>query len=178
MGYFARASLLMEDVMTKDTLALRAEIETLYYREAWLLDNDRLEEWLELFAPELRYWAPVRVNVPRGQEDFTVPFLVPHFDDTLEGLQFRVARSRTGVAFAEEVTRTRHFVSNVLVLSDEGGDIKVSSYFKVFKSRQDEQWFVGAREDILRRSDDGELRIAERMILLDHAVVDSITVYI
>lgn len=157
---------------------LRREVEEFYYREAWLLDHDKLEEWLQLFTPDVRYWAPVRMNLPRGKEDFRHPFISPHFDDNLAGLQLRVARSRTGIAHAEEVTRTRRFVSNVLILAEEADDIlEVASNFQLFKSRQDEQWFVGTREDRLRRTADG-LRIRERMVVLDHAVIDSITVYI
>lgn len=41
---------------------LRQEFEELLYYEAWLLDHDRLEEWLELFADNVRYWVPVRTN--------------------------------------------------------------------------------------------------------------------
>lgn len=164
--------------MGDDRLRLRLEVEDFYYREAWLLDNDKLEDWLAILAPEVRYWAPVRMNLGRGKEDFSDPFLVPHFDDDLAGLQLRVARTRTGVAYAEEVTRLRRFISNVLILEAGETGLMVSSNFQLFKSRQDEQWFVGNRRDRLRRDEDGALRIVERMVVLDHGVVDSITVYI
>ncbi len=36
-------------------LALRHEFEDLFYYEAWLLDHDRLEEWLALCAEQVRY---------------------------------------------------------------------------------------------------------------------------
>jgi dibenzofuran dioxygenase beta subunit len=157
---------------------LRREVEEFYYREAWLLDNDKLEDWLELFTPGIRYWAPVRTTVARGQEDFTRPFLSPHFDDNLAGLQFRVARSRTGSAFAEEYARVRRFITNVLILEADETTAHVSSNFQLFKSRQDEQWFVGTRNDRLVRNTAGEWRVEERMIILDHGVINSITVYI
>jgi dibenzofuran dioxygenase subunit beta len=157
---------------------IRREVEELYYREAWLLDNDKLEEWLELFTPNVRYWAPVRRNLPRGQEDLQQPFLSPHFDENLAGLQFRVARSRTGSAFAEEYARVRRFVTNVFVVEADAARARVDSNFQLFKSRQDEQWFVGSRRDRLVRAADGQWRIEERMVVLDHGVIDSITVYI
>jgi dibenzofuran dioxygenase subunit beta len=161
-----------------DRANLRREMEDLYYREAWLLDNDKLEEWLELFTPDIRYWAPVRMTLARGQEDFSQPFLSPHFDDNLAGLQFRVARSRTGSAFAEEYVRLRRFITNVLILEADDTTARVSSNFQLFKSRQDEQWFVGTRNDRLVRNIAGEWRIEERMIILDHNIINSITVYI
>jgi dibenzofuran dioxygenase beta subunit len=163
---------------TASRVDLRREVEELYYREAWLLDHDKLEQWLELFTPDVRYWAPVRMNLPRGEEDFSQPFITPHFDENYAGLQFRVARSRTGMAFAEEYVRVRRFISNVLILENDERTARVSSNFQLFKSRQDEQWFVGARDDRLARNDDGVWRIRERMVVLDHSVIDSITVYI
>jgi dibenzofuran dioxygenase beta subunit len=161
-----------------DRTKLRLELEDFYYREAWLLDNDKLEDWLELFTPDIRYWAPVRMNLPRGQEDFSQPFLTPHFDENLDGLKFRVARSRTGSAFVEEFVRTRRFITNVLILEADDRSARVSSNFQLFRSRQDEHWFVGVRDDQLVRADDDSWRIDRRMIVMDHAVIDSITVYI
>jgi 3-phenylpropionate/cinnamic acid dioxygenase small subunit len=163
---------------TAGTVDVRREIEEFYYREAWLLDHDKLEDWLKLLSDNVRYWAPVRRNVPRGTENLRELFLSPHFEENKAGLQFRVARSRTGSAFAEEVTRLRRFVTNVLVHSVEGGIVHVSSNFQLFRSRQDEQWFVGSREDQLRKSAAGDWLIQERMVILDHGVIDSITVYV
>jgi 3-phenylpropionate/cinnamic acid dioxygenase small subunit len=49
-----------------DRTRLRHEFEELLYHEAWLLDNDKLEEWLALFSDTMRYWAPVRGNLEGG----------------------------------------------------------------------------------------------------------------
>lgn len=158
--------------------ALHREIEEFLYREAWILDNDKLEQWLDLFSENVRYWAPVRRSLPRGRESFHDAYLTPHFDDNKAGLSLRVARSRTGLAHAEEGTRQRRFVTNILILEVEGDFVRVSSNFQVFKSRQDEQWFVGTREDRIRRKPGGGWSIEERMIVLDHGVIGSITTYI
>jgi 3-phenylpropionate/cinnamic acid dioxygenase small subunit len=55
--------------MTPAALALdRAEIEALLFREARLLDEWRLEEWLTLFTPDAVYWIPIddRKSVDRN----------------------------------------------------------------------------------------------------------------
>lgn len=157
---------------------LRQEFEELLYYEAWLLDHDRLEEWLELFADNVRYWAPVRTNQVRGKEDLQRPQLLAHFDDDKTGLAMRVQRIRTGAAHADEPpSRVRHFVSNVRVLVAEEDRTHVTSNFIMFKSRRgrEETLFVGCREDHWRRAN-GKWRIEERLIILDHDVLENVTV--
>lgn len=159
---------------------LRQEFEELLYYEAWLLDNDRLEDWLDLFAEQVRYWAPVRENLARGNEDFSLPHLLTHFDDDKNNLTLRVQRVRTGVAHAEEPpSRVRHFVSNVRILETEGpNQVKVGSNIMVFRNRWDgsEHLFVGCREDWWRRSE-GKWKNEERCIVLDHGVLENMTVF-
>jgi dibenzofuran dioxygenase beta subunit len=157
----------------------RQQFEDLLYREAWLLDHDRLEEWLDLLSEAIHYWAPVRADMNRGKEDFSPPLRLAFFDDNKDGLRLRVARIRTGAAHSDEPpSRVRHLISNVQVLETPDTDTaKVASNFLVFKSRRnrEENLFVGCREDIWRR-DGGPWKLEERMILLDHNVIDNITV--
>ena len=160
------------------TADLRREFEELLYYEAWLLDHDRLEEWLGLFADNVGYWAPVRANLERGKEDFSREHLLAHFDEDKAGLTMRVQRVRTGMAHADEPpARVRHFVSNVRVLEVNDNSAKVASNFMVFKSRRgrEEYLFVGCREDRWRQID-GAWKIEERLIILDHDVIENITV--
>ena len=44
-----------EQEMMRETLLLRLEVEDFLYREAALLDEWNLKEWIKLFAPETRY---------------------------------------------------------------------------------------------------------------------------
>lgn len=160
------------------TADLRREFEDLLYYEAWLLDHDRLEGWLALMADNIRYWAPVRANLERGREDFTRQQWLAHYDDDKAGLTIRVQRVRTGAAHADEPpARVRHFVSNVRVLEGAADCAQVTSNFIVFKSRRgrEEYLFVGCREDRWRRIE-GAWKLEERLILLDHDVIDNITV--
>jgi 3-phenylpropionate/trans-cinnamate dioxygenase subunit beta len=72
----------------------------------------------------------------------------------------------------------RHLISNVQVLETPDTDTaKVASNFLVFKSRRnrEENLFVGCREDIWRRNG-GAWKLEERMVLLDHNVIENITV--
>jgi 3-phenylpropionate/cinnamic acid dioxygenase small subunit len=163
-----------------ERVGLRQQFEDLLYREAWLLDHDRLEEWLGLFSEAIHYWAPVRADMNRGKEDFSPPLRLAFFDDNKDGLRLRVARIRTGAAHADEPpSRVRHLISIVQVLETPDTDTaKVASNFLVFKSRRnrEENLFVGCREDIWRRNGDA-WKLEERMILLDHNVIENITVF-
>jgi len=159
-------------------VALRLEFEELLYYEAWLLDHDRLEEWLALCAEQVRYWAPVRTNVARGREDWPRPLQLMHLDEDKGSLAMRVQRIRTGAAHADEPpARVRHVVSNVRVLDGDDKVATVTSNFIVFKSRRgrEESLFVGCREDRWRRIE-GTWKLEERLIVLDHDVTENITV--
>ena len=158
--------------------ALRHEFEALFIEEAWLLDSGQFEAWLELFDAETRYWAPVRANVGRGEENFDTPHLLTHFDESKATLELRIKRLRTGNAHAEEPpSRTRHFVSNVRILEGPADDrVHVASNFMVFRSRpgREEYLFVGQRLDRWRRDGDSWKNL-ERQIVFDHDVIENIT---
>jgi len=162
-----------------DRVGLRQQFEDLLYREAWLLDQDRLEEWLELLSENIHYWAPVRADMNRGKEDFSPRLRLAFFDDNKDGLRLRVARIRTGAAHADEPpSRVRHLITNVQVMeAPDAETAKVASNFLVFKSRRnrEENLFVGCREDTWRLDSDA-WKLDERMILLDHNVIENITV--
>ena len=157
--------------------ALRQTIEDFFYREAELLDDRRLREWLELFTDDARYWMPVRHNPLERPESTEAELSRPgesfYFDDSKETLRVRVERVYSKQAWAEmPPSRTRRLISNVRVKKDDGREIEVDCNFFVYRTRmeKDEDLFVGARKDILRRADGG-FKIARRTIVLDQAVL-------
>lgn len=163
------------------TPALRQEIESLLIDEYWLLDNSHFEQWLDMLADDIRYWAPVRENLARDEESFEQADLLTHFDEDRTTLGLRVARLRSGFAHAEEPpSRIRHFVSNIKVHGDSTSQlIHVASNFMVFRGRPgvEEHLFVGARDDQWRRTENG-LKLAERLIVFDHDVIENITIFV
>jgi len=78
------------------------------------------------------------------------------------------------MAWAEDPpSRTRHMISNIEVeAGDTEAEIKVYSNFIVYRSRAEteEDFYVGAREDRLRRVD-GAWKIANRRMVLDQNVL-------
>src|SRR3954462_13677292 len=57
------------DRETLERVVLQMEVEQFLYKEARLLDERRLKEWLELLADELDYWMPMRRNIKFGDWD-------------------------------------------------------------------------------------------------------------
>jgi 3-phenylpropionate/cinnamic acid dioxygenase small subunit len=143
--------------------------------EAHLFDEQLYEEWLELLTDDIRYWMPVRVTTARNAGFDTLPGM-SHFDEDLYSLRKRVTRFQTEHAWTEDPpSRLRHFVTNVRTFATERDtELRVESYVLVFRSRGDvrEPALLSAgRADLLRRGDDGQLRLARRRIEADESVL-------
>jgi len=160
-----------------DDLLLAKEVEDLLYLEADLLDNRQYERWLDLFTEDVRYWMPLRKNVPwrERNEDSSRDDEVGWLDDDKATLTKRVKQLLTGIHWAEEpISRVSHFVSNVRVagVPDAAGQLPVTCRILVYRNRMDTEtdFLVARREDSLRRID-GELKIARRKILIEQSVL-------
>ncbi len=151
---------------------LHNEVTHFLYVEAKLLDNSRYSDWFSLFTEDVRYWMPVRTTrfLAAGKgfdEDMAL------IDDNYISLKTRAKRLESDSAWAESPpSRTRHFITNVMVKDGAAGEIAVSSCFMVTRTRSDRdyQFFTGVREDSLRCIEGG-LRIARRKILIDQTVI-------
>lgn len=164
------------------------EVEQFLYREARLLDNRSFLEWLELFSDDLRYWMPTRSNrYPVNskaisildasryeEEEVSGEDELAFMEETKQTLEMRVARLDTGMAWAEDPpSRTRHIITNIEVEpADSSDQLRVYSNFMMYRNRgeRDEDFYVGSREDVLRR-EAGRLRISYRKIVLDQNVL-------
>ena len=164
------------------------EVEQFLYREARFLDDRQFHDWLALFTDDVRYWMAGRTNrYPKSskaisildpdryvEDDLTREDELAILDETKETLSGRVARLDTGMAWAEDPpSRTRHMINNIEVEpGDVESEIRVYSNFIVYRSRAEteQDFYVGARQDVLRRVD-GEWKIAHRKLILDQNVL-------
>lgn len=160
---------------------LHYEVERFLFREARLLDERRLKEWLELFTEDVRYWMPVRINrlcsgnseTWEVEKEVTGDHQLAFFDDDINMLRRRVARFDSGTAWSENPpSRTRHLTSNVEVEDLGGDEYSVRSYFMIYQSRLESNVsiYAGERIDLLRRVD-GSLKVSHRKIILDSATL-------
>ncbi len=143
--------------------ALREAVEEFLYREAALLDDWKLEDWVKLFTDDARYVVP-STDLPEGDPRSDLVFI----DDDIIRLRARVARLNSRHSHRESPrSRTRRFVSNVRVEEAGDGEFRVSANVLVYRFRSGEGApYVGTIEYILRR-DGGDLRIAYRRAVLD-----------
>jgi 3-phenylpropionate/cinnamic acid dioxygenase small subunit len=164
------------------------EVEQFLYREARLLDERRFHAWLEILTDDVRYWMPGR-STRYPERSKAIVILDPDryreeelrredelaiLDETKETLGRRIARLETGMAWAEDPpSRTRHLISNIEAEpGDAASELKVFSNFLVYRSRAEteQDFYVGARQDVLRQVDDA-WKIAYRKIILDQNVL-------
>ena len=155
--------------------ALWVELMQFYIREAWLLDERKFGEWLDLFTDDVLYFMPRRKNVRRREPDREVTSRgdLALIEDDKRYLQMRVARLESGMAWAEDPpSRTRHMIGNLVVESWDSGVVQAKTAFLVYRSHleTDQQLFAGSREDVLRQVD-GSWKVARRTIVLDANVL-------
>jgi biphenyl 2,3-dioxygenase beta subunit len=163
------------DLGLPERMLLTFEVEEFLYREASLLDERRLDEWLALTTDDIHYWMPIRRTTTAKEIDseFTKPGGMAFFDDDKNMLGLRVQRLQVGRAWAEDPpSRTRHVVTNVRILGVDGNDITAASNFMLYRTRlnSEEDSWIGRREDVLRR-EAGALKLARRYIYLDQTVI-------
>lgn len=151
------------------------EVQQFYFDEAATLDDRRYSDWLNFFAEELHYWVPIRRTrtVDELDKEFTSEDEMGWFDDDRPLLEARVRKLETGYAWSEDPpSRTRHLITNVRVLEDDGESLQVESDFILYRTRlnSEEDIWVGMRRDKLLRQD-GAYKIAKRTVLLDQTLV-------
>lgn len=142
----------------------RETVEDFLYREAALLDEWKLDEWLGLLTDDACYRVPAN-DAPDAAPGEAL-FLIA---DDIRRIRARVTRLKDRNAHAEYPhSRTRRMVSNVRIVARDGDTLHVEANFVVYRFRRDERIreYVGRYRYRLRASHDG-LRIASREALLD-----------
>ena len=163
------------DLTLHEQMLLTYEAEQFLYAEAALLDNRRLDEWLELLTDDVHYWMPIRrtTTAKEVEREFTEPGGMAFFDDDRSTLAMRVQRLAVGRAWAEDPpSRTRRLLSNVQIVGAQGDEIETTCNFQLYRTRlaSEEDSWIGRREDVLRRVD-GHLKLARRHIYLEQTVI-------
>lgn len=142
----------------------RNDIEEFLYREAALLDEWKLEQWLALFTDDATYHVPTVGTAPDVTPDNTLFYIA----DDHDRLRERVVRLQKKSAHVEwPHSRTRHMVTNVLIDSREGNELVISAAFSVhrFKNGNADNYVGRYRYRLV--ADGNNLRIREKRCMLD-----------
>lgn len=162
---------------------LQHEVEQFLYLEAALLDERRFREWLDVVAEDITYTLDTNTLAQaRDRRRGLRPPTTYIFHEDKYQLERRIARLETGIAWSEEpASRTRHFVSNVRILSVEGDEIELACNYMVHRASKarDHHTFIGTRRDRLRRADTaGGWQLFGRALELDEFTLISANISI
>jgi p-cumate 2,3-dioxygenase subunit beta len=150
--------------MSSTDLPGRQEVEDLFYKEAALLDEWRLEEWQGLLTEDATYEIPP-TDVPEGDSRNTL-FIIA--DDAVR-IRSRVKQLLGKAAWSENPrSRTRRMIANVRVIGSDGDSILVTANFAVHRMRYESvDTYIGHYDyKLVRKGND--LKIRERRAILDN----------
>lgn len=141
--------------------------------EAYMLDNSKYKDWVELLADDVLITMPVRQTVSRKNGDGRGPLYWIY--DTKEEAVFKATRYLGDSAWADDPpSRHRRMITNVRVYeTDVEQEYLVQSYLLLQRNTGNQHTFSpfsARRDDILRREGDSWL-IAKRNIIVDQAVI-------
>jgi p-cumate 2,3-dioxygenase beta subunit len=142
----------------------RAQVEEFLFHEAALLDEWRLDEWLDLLTADARYEVPSndRPDADPSSTLFTIA-------DDIARIHGRVTRLKDKNAHAEfPRSRTRRLIGNVRIVGRSTRELRVEANFVVYRFRRDGsvREYVGRYRYVLR-PERGALKIARRQAVLD-----------
>jgi len=150
-------------------------LEQFLYHEARLLDEQRWEEWNDLFSDDGVYWAPASPDQP----DPTHHVSLIHENALLRAV--RIKRFRHPNAFSlQPKPRTVHIVTNVMLDSaGDNGVCVVTSRFQMLQYRREKQdLFAGAYTHHLRSTPEGHRIVLKKVELVNcDAPMESVLVY-
>lgn len=163
----------MVNLAVEDDVRVRTmQVERFYYDEAALLEQSDYTSWLELVAEDVVYTMPQREFADR-RTNHALDAVGAHSLSDDKGSLARRAKWLLGPPTPEAPPPFRRYlITNVRVMGESDAGIEAHSKFLLweFTSQGKRATFIGAREDLLRQTEDG-LLIARRLVLVDSPVL-------
>ncbi|MBT3991347.1 MAG: aromatic-ring-hydroxylating dioxygenase subunit beta [Rhodospirillaceae bacterium] len=143
---------------------LRESCRRFLEKEARLLESDRHDDWLGLYAPECLYWVPASVGGGDPRKEVAVAF------DDRRRLEDRVFRLQNEYAWSQQpISRTVRLVSNVTVFAcDEPSIVMVRSNFLITEFQAgDKRSYTGWSGHRLQDRDESWQILVKQVNLID-----------
>jgi len=150
-------------------------VRDLIYREGYLLDGGKFEEWLELYAEDAECWVPAWGDDLNEQTQDPQKEISLIYYSNRDGLADRIFRLQTGKSAASmPLFRTSHIAGNI-VLEEVGENDCVASCAWVTHSYREGKSLVyfGNSRYVLKRSG-GSLRISSKRVDLKNDRIDQV----
>ena len=103
--------------MAKPATLTRTEVEEFLINEAALLDDWRLPEWRQLFAPDCRYLVPNMAGDPYASPESTL-FLIADDEHHLTERVKRLGKKSAHAEYPHSITQ--RLIANVQILGTTG----------------------------------------------------------
>jgi 3-phenylpropionate/cinnamic acid dioxygenase small subunit len=148
----------------------RREAEDFLYREARLLDDKQLDEWLTLFAKDGLYWVPIDESKPRQQTTSLI------HDGPLRREERVHHLMRTTFPSQSPPSRTVHMISNVEVGAGGARQVTLRSNQVIYEIRAGDfrqtglgqlRTLVATVEHRLQREDGAFKIVLKKITLID-----------
>ena len=162
--------------MSAITPAVEYAIRQFLGREAMLLDNGRLDDWVNLLDEGILYEIPLRISARKQEDQFPKGAFRMHEDMAM--IRKRLERMGTSENWAEDpASRTVRTVGSIFVEEDEGGGIFcVHSALSLYRQRALDrayEWIPARRIDRIRIEASGECRLVRRTIILAETILQT-----
>ena len=139
----------------------RRQVEDFLYREARLMDSHAYDEWLALWTDDALYW------VPSNDDDYDPERHVSIVYENRAGLEDRIARLKSGAAYAQDPkSRLSRVVSNIEVGDRKDGEVIVYSTFNLTALRRGRMDIFAGRSIYKLRGDGDNFKVAYKKVLL------------
>lgn len=144
--------------------------------EAMLLDENRLNEWVELVDEGILYEVPMRLVTGRGAKG-EYPANSFRLRDDMPMILKRIERTTTGEGWAEDPpSRTVRSVSSIAVeFGDEPDVYRVHSALLIYRQRAQERNYdliPARRRDLIKATAEG-CKLMQRHIILAETILST-----
>jgi 3-phenylpropionate/cinnamic acid dioxygenase small subunit len=149
----------------------RLELEDLYADYVAALDEERFEDWVELFTEDCLYRIVPRENAERG-----LPMAVMHCEDKAYLRDRVVAIRKTGVYSPRYI---RRMISNIRLIGWQDDLFAVRARYAAFETLPDELtrvFSVGEHRDRVAVVE-GRLRFREKLVVFDSELIPNSLIY-
>jgi ethylbenzene dioxygenase beta subunit len=136
-------------------------VQQFLFREARLLDERRLQEWLALYTDDAEYWVPYAWEQKSPKDHVSL------FYETKSLLSMRIDRLERELSPLDSpMARVNHYLTNLTV--EEGAELSARAHLLFVEHRREEQrWFAGRASWRLRPRGADFLIAAKRVDLLN-----------
>lgn len=146
---------------TRRQIDLLKEVEQFLYREARFQDEHLYDEWEALWTDDGVYWIPANGENIDPEKQMSIVY------DNRSRIALRIKQLKTGKRHTQiPQSRLRRLVSNIEILSEDNGNIRVGANCMIFESNVRDDTIWAMRNEYILRFQDGQLRMSYKKIVL------------